>query len=537
MKIGVELYHMISGETGGMFPLVEGLLEALAAGWPEHEVTLFGTPLNGSMVASDAPQVRRFVLPRDDSYFPLLGAYAAQLGLDVLVSTYPCERETNFPLARQVTLVPDCQHEFFPEFFPGEALEGRRRSFGRVLTGGGAVGTLSEHARRTLRERPDCRCDDIFLVSPALRTEWDCPSVEQLSDAERALLPAGDYFLYPANLWPHKNHRRTLQAFERFLRGAGRPVELIFTGHPEGWAELLRAFPSLPVRHLGFVRRGFLQVLLARARALVFFSLFEGFGMPLLEAFAAGTPVLCSSTTSLPEVGGDAVLSCDPTDPAAMSELMAQVCSDQPLRDRLVARGRERLGQYSWHASAAELVAACERTVARSAGPVPGDLRPLEQLSRHVQHREAECAARMEVIRRMESGCTAGLERARLLEAECATRLELAQRLDAECAARLKVIENLNEALQSSQAECAARLELIHRLDAECAARLGEAQRLEAVRLQLDAALRQSEAERQALDGEVRRLTAIVQSRPVRSLLACKRLARGALRHFRAPAR
>ena len=537
MKIGVELYHMIGGETGGMFPLVEGLLEALFAGWPEHEVALFCTPLNEGLLAPTPPQVRRFVLPREDSYFPLLGAYASQLGLDVLLCTYPCERETGFPLSRQVTLVPDCQHEFFPEFFPGEALEGRRRSFARVLAGGGAIGTLSEHARRTLREHPACRCDDIFLVSPALRTEWDCPSVERLTEAERALLPAGDFFLYPANLWPHKNHRRVLQAFERFLRGAGRPVEFVLTGHPEGWAELVRAFPRLPVRHLGFVRRGFLQVLLARARALVFFSLFEGFGMPLLEAFAAGTPVLCSNTTSLPEVGGDAVLSCDPTDPAAMSELMARVCTDQPLRDRLTARGRQRLALYSWHASAAQLVAACQRTRERPAGPVEGALRPLEQLSRHVRDREAECAARLGVIRRLEADCAAGLERGRRLEADCAARLELAQRLEAECAARLGVIECLDDAVRRSRAECAALSAENQRLEAECTARRAEAQRLDAARLQLDAALRQSEAQRQALDAEVRRLNAVLQSPSVRSLQACKRLVRGALRPFRAPAR
>src|SRR5262249_39666835 len=161
-----------------------------------------------------------------------------------------------------------------------------------------------------------------------------------------------DFFIYPANLWPHKNHRRVLQAFERCLRGVGRPVELVFTGHPRGWEELARDFPALPIRHLGFVRRGFLQILLARARAPLFFSLFEGFGMPLLEAFAAGPPVACSNTTSLPEVGGDAVLTCDPTDPAAMSDLMGRVLADQPLRDRLTARGRERLALYSWHASA-----------------------------------------------------------------------------------------------------------------------------------------------------------------------------------------
>src|SRR5439155_25510731 len=123
------------------------------------------------------------------------------------------------------------------------------------------------------------RCRDVFLTSPALRTAWEHPALKVLAEAEHALFPSGDFFLFPANLWAHKNHRRLLQAFALFLQKVGCPVELVLTGHPQGWEELARSFPDLPVRHLGFVRRGFLQVLLARARALTFFSLFEGFGI------------------------------------------------------------------------------------------------------------------------------------------------------------------------------------------------------------------------------------------------------------------
>src|SRR5262249_19111476 len=153
---------------------------------------------------------------------------------------------------------------------------------------------------------------------------------------------------YPANLWPHKNHRRVVEAFARFLRQTGLDYELILTGHREGWRRLRAECTGLPVRHLGFVSSAMLKRLYAGARALVFFSLFEGFGMPLLEAFAAGTPVLCSNTTSLPEVGGDAVLSCDPTDVAAMTDLMARIAGDDGLGRELAMRGRHRLQRFSW---------------------------------------------------------------------------------------------------------------------------------------------------------------------------------------------
>src|SRR5262249_28995089 len=152
--------------------------------------------------------------------------------------------------------------------------------------------------------------------------------------------------------WKHKNHRGLLEAFKLFRERGRRYVSLVLTGHPDGWEELARQFPGLPVRHYGFVRPELLRVLLERAQALAFFSLYAGFGMPLLEAFDAGTPVICSNSTSLPEVGGDAVLSCDPRDPAAIADLMERVCSSQELRRRMVERGRLRLKNYSWEKAA-----------------------------------------------------------------------------------------------------------------------------------------------------------------------------------------
>lgn len=405
MRIGVEMFHLIEGETGGLVPLIQGVLDALFTYWPEHQIVLFGTPANEGLLPTVPAHVYRLTLPATGNFFPLLDAYASLLNLDVLVSTYPFEAELTFSRARQVVVIPDIQHEFFPDFFTPETLQGRRASFTKVLQGSGAIATLSEHARQTLLNHPDARCRDIFIMSPALRTGWEHPSSDSLTEAERALLPSGDYVLYPANLWPHKNHRRLLEAFARFLPRVGRPVELVLTGHPEGWPELARAFPDLPVRHLGYIRPSLLRVLLAGARALTFFSLFEGFGIPLLEAFAVGTPVVCGNTTSLPEIGGNAVVACDPTDPAVMSEALLRVFTDQALRDRLVAQGRDRLSLFNWRTSAAHLVDACARICQRVPAAVEIPLAPLQRLNQLVQDLEADREAKHVMIQDLEAAC------------------------------------------------------------------------------------------------------------------------------------
>jgi glycosyltransferase involved in cell wall biosynthesis len=364
MRIGIELRQIVPGESGGIVPLLEGVCNALFADHPGHPVSLFCTTAHAGLFPALPPQVERVPLPAD-GFFRRLAEELPRRRLDVLFRSFPQNAPAGLPPSRQIVLVPDLQHEFFPQFFSPQLLPVRRATFNRALAEAGAIATLSEYARQTIREHPCTRCDDVFLLSPALCAERPVPSPADLTDDERAALPDRPFFLYPANVWPHKNHRRVLEAFGLFLRHASEPVEFLFTGHPAGWAELAADFPRLPVRHLGFVRRPFLQLLLARARALVFFSLFEGFGMPLLEAFHAGTPVVCSNTTSLPEVGGDSVLSCDPCDAPAMSEAMLRVAQDEGLRARLAARGKERLHCYSWRQSACNLVEACARIAGR----------------------------------------------------------------------------------------------------------------------------------------------------------------------------
>jgi glycosyltransferase involved in cell wall biosynthesis/GT2 family glycosyltransferase len=359
--------------------LLRGVLGALFAGHPGQEVVLFATPAGADLFPSPPPGVERVALP-EAGYFTHLERQMARRGPHVLFRGYPADVPLAVPRPRQIVLVPDLRHEFLPESCSPEELARRGAAF--VAAGeAGAVAAVSEYGRQAVQNFARPRQPDVFVMSPALEPRPPS-SVADLSEEERANLPAGDFFLYPSVLAPHKNHRRLLAAFASFLRETPRRFELVLTGDPEGWPELAAAFPGLPVRHLGRARRPFLDVLLRRARALAFFSLYEGFPLPLLEAFHAGTPVACGNTTSLPEVGGDAVLSCDPTDTRAMCDLLRRLAGDEALRRALVARGKVRLARYSWHDSARNLLDACRRVAGR--GPA---LTPLSRLGRAAARR------------------------------------------------------------------------------------------------------------------------------------------------------
>jgi glycosyltransferase involved in cell wall biosynthesis len=368
MKIGVDLRPLSLGQSGGILQLVQGVFESVFDRYPEHQFLVFCTPFNRSLLERDAEHVCYFSLPIAN-YFQELDRIALQEDLQILFRSYPVEDTLRFPMHKQIVLIPDNQHEVFPEFFSPEVLDARRRAFSRALEGAGAVGTISEFSRKSLVDFPGTCCEDVFLMEPSLQVVHGLGKGEQkLAESERTLIPREDYFLFPANLWKHKNHLRLLQAFRLLRERTGREISLILTGHSAGWSELSTEFSDLPVTHLGFVRPELLRVLLERARALVFFSLYEGFGIPLLEAFDAGTPVVCSNMTSLPEVGGDAVLTCDPTDVEAMAALMERILNDEALRATLVKRGKSRLRFYSWEKSAHSLVRACERVAARYGG-------------------------------------------------------------------------------------------------------------------------------------------------------------------------
>lgn len=364
MKIGIELRQIVPGSSGGIVQHLQGVLEALFEHYTQHEYFVFTTIFNRGLFGKNYPNVKIYSLPVR-TFFQEIDRIIVGEQISVLFRSYPMIAALSLPLQRQIFFMPDVQHEKFPQFFQPEILKQRQQAFNQALAWGGAIGTNTEFARSEILTLPATRCQDIFIMGPSLQIAHR-QDEEQLDEETAAIQPTHDYFFFPANLWPHKNHINTLKAFERALQKTDTPVELILSGHPEGWETLKGRFPDLPVRHVGFVKPQLVQVLLKHASALVFFSLYEGFGMPLLEAFAAGTPVICSNTTALQEVGGDAVLSCAPDDIEAMSDLMVKILREPQLRQRLAARGAQRLSLFSWDRSAASLNQAFQRVASQA---------------------------------------------------------------------------------------------------------------------------------------------------------------------------
>jgi glycosyltransferase involved in cell wall biosynthesis len=183
--------------------------------------------------------------------------------------------------------------------------------------------------------------------------------------------PATDqpYILYVARLeHPGKNHVTLLEAYAH-LRKEGFAQKLVLAGPPWNGAEAITdAVARLGLQDdvilTGFVANEDLPALYANASAFVFPSLFEGFGIPLLEAMASGTPCCVANTSSLPEVAGDAALLFDPLDPQAMADAMRRLLTDDLLRARLRAAGLQRVREFTWERAARGVIDACQSAVA-----------------------------------------------------------------------------------------------------------------------------------------------------------------------------
>jgi len=172
------------------------------------------------------------------------------------------------------------------------------------------------------------------------------------------------YLLFVGNVKPHKNLGRLLQAFQLVFEKL--PHDLLLVGKKEGfltgdhYVAAKAAELSDRVHFTGYVEDKALQQYFVHADALVFPSLYEGFGLPVLEAMACGCPVLASKAASFPEVCGDAALYCDPYSPEDIAEKISLLIADPSLREELRHKGRKRARQFSWEKCARETFAVIE---------------------------------------------------------------------------------------------------------------------------------------------------------------------------------
>ncbi|HEV3229066.1 MAG TPA: glycosyltransferase [Solirubrobacteraceae bacterium] len=352
MRIAVNLRVFRPEMVGGIENYVRAVVGGIARDQTGdgNQLTIFCPDVSVASIREFAPSATYRTVPwhacglsiakeLDPSAYDVL--LCPQFGLDPLSPGLP-----------SVAMIADLAHRAAPATFDAPGLVVRERLVADTLQSATAVLTLSNHAREAVIAAYDFDPDRVFVTpcdaDPVFRT----PASPEHRGAVRALGLPARYLVYPAHFYSHKNHPLLLQAL-RLLAGAGRDVDLVLTGEPSTGADRVRAHITDlglddRVRLLGYLPQPVLVEVMRGAVALVFPTLFEGFGIPPLEAFHLGIPVVASSVAGNAEVIGDAAEIVDPRDPPSIARGIERVLADTQLRAELVARGRARSSLFSW---------------------------------------------------------------------------------------------------------------------------------------------------------------------------------------------
>lgn len=261
--------------------------------------------------------------------------------------TDPVLAESGIPV---VSVIHDLQYREFPHFFTSQEIRHRQSFMREAAQKADAVVCVSEYTRQaavqSLSILPEKTCVIPNCIQGRLKRlseEERNPLLRQLGVAQRP------YMFYPANFWPHKNHRMLLTAYGMFRsRHPEQQLDLVFTGALTAEQGKLKVYVermglSGHVHFLGYLPENALSAVWSGSSCLIFPSLFEGFGIPVLEAMYYSKPVLCSNTSSLPEVAGNAALYFDPRKPEEILQVMVTLTSDPDIRTGLIEKGQQRL--------------------------------------------------------------------------------------------------------------------------------------------------------------------------------------------------
>lgn len=377
LKIAIDLTPLrVGGENGGAKVLILTLLKQFQKLAPHHSFVLLTAPWNHSeLLQYETNNTECLLVPHLTDipkpiklglFYKLLQKIANKISIKLTPSinsntllkkhninllfcpfSAPTYAVKDIPL---VAIAYDLQHLDYKFFFTFQEHQHRTKFIDELLKKSQKVICISEFTRQSFIK--------YFKISQEKFTVIPISIHERLSKlneniVSKNLISLGlaerKYIFYPANYWPHKNHRMLLTAYGIYKRQLPDGyLDLVFTGALEDEQSQLKEAAQVMglmenVKFLGYLSEEALTSVWQGCECLVFPSLYEGFGIPVLESMKFGKPVLSSNTASLPEVGGDAVLYFDPRKPEEIASCLLSISNNQILIQELVAKGYQRL--------------------------------------------------------------------------------------------------------------------------------------------------------------------------------------------------
>ncbi len=367
MNIGVNARLLVNNRMEGIPRYIFETTRHMALSHPEDQFFLFfDRKVNG---LPTLPQNVRHVVVPWHARHPFLWHIWLEYTLPLFFKKYKIDvfysgdgylsLRSKMPT---VMAIHDLAYLYFPQHIPLSSVIHYRKFVPKYLKKACHVMTVSQYVKKDLCSQFQIAPEKISVAGNAVDVH-SIPSVRPLPDRPGKLIENTPYFLYVGAVHPRKNILHLIEAFTLFSHGRAEKFSLVIAGRL-AWksTEIQKALETTPdIIYLGSVSEEEKYSLIQNAMAVTYVSLFEGFGIPILEAMACGTPVITSSTTSMPEVAGGAALLADPEKPESIAAQMQKIADNPGLRKNLSSEGLQRCHAFSWQTSAETIYQALKR--------------------------------------------------------------------------------------------------------------------------------------------------------------------------------
>ena len=332
---------------------------------PDHQfIFIFDRPYDDEFIFSD--NVTPVVIPPATRH-PVLWYWWFQVQIPRVLKKYKVDLFLSpdgylslTTKVKQLAVIHDINFAHRPKDLPWLTAKYYNYFFPKFSRRAKRLATVSYYSKEDIVRTYKLDPDKVDVVYNGVNTLYT-PTTELEQQATRKKYTDGDsYFLYIGSLHPRKNICGLLRAYDAFRTTVEKPIKLVITGGGMfKTREIEKTYEGMrhkdDVVFTGRLSTKDLHQVLGAALSLTFVPYFEGFGIPVIEGMSAGIPVICSNTTSLPEVGGNAVLYSDPYEVSQIKDAMVRVAEDADLRNELIEKGREQLKKFSWDKTAEQL--------------------------------------------------------------------------------------------------------------------------------------------------------------------------------------
>lgn len=374
MKIAVNTRLLLHNRLEGIGYFTLKILEKVVKNHPEQEfIFFFDRKYDKSFLF--APNVKAVVIPCPTRH-PILWYLYFQYLLPIYLRHYKCDvlfsPDGFIPLKPKVPTLNtfhDLNYEYNPQYI-GSWWHRKYylRYFHKFAKNSTHLITVSQFTKRDLIDKYFIAENKIDVVYNAANELYFTLPEEQKAKTKTRLTDGRDYFYFVGAIHKRKNLDNLFKAFDLFKEKTQSDVCLVIVGTKKWWhGEIEDQYNKMTYKKdvifTGRLEADKINYIANSALALTFVSQFEGFGIPIVEAFSAGCPVITSNTTSMPEVGGSAAIYCDPYLPQSIADAMEKIYSQPQLRQELIAKGFEQNKKFSWDKSAQRLWNSIEKTV------------------------------------------------------------------------------------------------------------------------------------------------------------------------------